>query len=311
VTAAARVSIRCDGHEGIGAGHLARCLPLAHELARRGLEPELTGSFDGLAAWLAEHSGLPVRAPHPGAPCGVDLAVAAAIVDGYDFDPAELCALAERVPVGTLAEGRRCHDAGVWVDYHLDRAGEPATERLLPGPAYAPVDPGLAGLARPGDEVRRVLIAVGGGAAARDLVADLAAAVREAFPGCRLLIGSGAEVEGPDVERLPFPAPLRDAVAGADLAVSAAGLTAYELACAGLPAVILQVVDNQRRVAEGCAKAGIALVAGEGHLALREALQRARDPEVRGRLRTAGMATFDGRGAARSVAGLLERWSLQ
>jgi UDP-2,4-diacetamido-2,4,6-trideoxy-beta-L-altropyranose hydrolase len=308
----AAIAIRCDGHEQLGAGHVARCLPIAIALREVGLAPVLVGRYGGLGAWLAQRSGLPVREPDEASPCGVDpRTCAAALVDSYALGEEELCELAGALPIATVAEARRCPGAGVWIDYHLDRLGEEPTDRVLPGPAFAPLDPALAGRARPGREVREVLLTVGGSSAVRELLPLLAEEARAAFPGARLLVASGADLPGDDVERLPFPASLLAAVARVDAAVSAAGLTAYELACAGVPALVIPVAGNQRRVADGCRATGVALVAEPAAADLRAGLAELADPGVRERLADAGRRVFDGGGAARSARALTTRWSLE
>lgn len=293
----------------LGAGHVARCLPLAQALARRGCAPDFVGAYDGLAAWMLERSGLAMVPPQHGVCCGLDTGrYDAAVVDSYAIPEDELCELAVDLPVATMGEARRCPDRGVWIDYHVDRAGEAPTDRLLPGPAFAPLDLGLAGVARPGRDVRRALVTLGGSAAVRTLAVDIAHALRSAFPGVRLIVASGAEVEGDDVETLPFPTRLDEAFATVDLAVSAAGFTAYELACAGVPMLIIPLAPNQRRVARGCESSGIAQVAEARPRAIEAALRELRDPDRRAHLAAAGRAMVDGRGAERAAAALLERW---
>ena len=53
-----------------------------------------------------------------------------------------------------------------------------------------------------------------------------------------------------------------DLIAGSDVAVSAAGFTPYELACAGVPAVVVSVADNQVPVARALDRAGVAIGSG-------------------------------------------------
>src|SRR3954468_11287234 len=129
------VAFRCDGDDTLGAGHVGRCLPIAAAFAAQGWAPVFVGRYEGLAAWLLERAGLPVRpsAEDGGAPCGLDPAAwDAAVVDLYGADVDEVCALATRIGVLTLGEATRCPDAGLWVDYHLDRRAEPPTARVLP-----------------------------------------------------------------------------------------------------------------------------------------------------------------------------------
>jgi spore coat polysaccharide biosynthesis predicted glycosyltransferase SpsG len=294
-----RLAFRCDGGDRVGAGHVARCLPLARALAGAGHAPTFCGTYDGLAAWLLERSGLPV------APAAAlhDQPWDAAVIDSYTLTADEICAVAGRLPVATIGEANRCDDRGVLIDPHLDRRGEAPTDRLLPGPEYALVDPGFAAARRDrSGPVRTVLVTVGGGSAGGALARDAVAAVRATFPDARILAAGGLDLPG--AEPLPFPGTLLDVIADVDVAVSAAGTTAYELAAAGVPAVIVAVADNQRRVVEGARAAGFALAGDD----LAGAVAQLADPAVRARLQDAGPAIVDGRGAARTAAALAQRW---
>lgn len=303
-----RVSVRCDGDELAGAGHVARCLPLAQALRAHGWEPVLVGRYAGLAEWLRARAELETQPPVPGRACGLDPAEwDAAIVDLYGLPEGELCALAGELKVATLAEASRCAEAGWWIDYHLDRAGASASARELPGPAYAPLEPRLPALRRdPGREVRIALVTTGGSEAAQRIAHGAAAALRAVFPNARVLTGPGLPVSD-GVEALAFPGTLLDAIAKADVAVSAAGLTAYELACAGVPAVLVGAAANQHRVLNGSRETGTALVAEERH-PLATAVARLADPAERARIAASGIAHFDGAGAARTAAMLDRAW---
>jgi hypothetical protein len=293
------VAFRCDGGDRIGAGHVARCLPLAAALAAAGHRPAFCGDYGGLAAWLLERSGLPV-APAAELDGG---AWGAAVIDSYTMPEAEICAVAHRLPIATIGEANRCDGRGVLIDPHLDRLGEDPSDRLLPGPGFALVDPAFAAARRDRTgPVQTVLVTVGGGSTGRPVAAAAVGAVRAAFPGARVLTAGGLALDG--TEPLPFPGTLLDAIAGVDVAVSAAGTTAYELAAAGVPAVVVAVADNQRRVVEGARRAGFALAGDD----LPAAVAQLADPAVRARLQEAGPATVDGRGAARAAAALAQRW---
>jgi spore coat polysaccharide biosynthesis predicted glycosyltransferase SpsG len=284
------IAFRCDGGRDVGAGHVARCLPLAGAFAERGWTPTFVGSYDGLAAWLLERSGLAV-APPAGGPAGVGGRWAAAVVDSYSIPVAEICALAAALPVATLGEANRCPERAFVLDYHLDAA-----------PGLALVDPRFAAARRRREPVRTALVTVGGSAAAAELVPRLVAGVRRAFPGV-------------DVVEPPRDAygTLLDLVERVDVACSGAGLTAYELACAGVPSVVVAVADNQRRVLQVCEQTGIAIgldaVDGLDERRLDAALVELARPERRRELAVAGPREVDGEGAARAASLLLERWS--
>jgi hypothetical protein len=264
------------------------------------------GRFDGFAAWLLERASLASELPVTGAVCGLKPdRWNAAILDSYDLEPNEICALAQDLPIATLGEAKRCETEGILIDYHVDRMNERPTARLLLGPAYAPLDPAFAGRGRAGEEVGDVLITVGGSEQALSYVPRLEELVRRAFPGARLIVPRGGPTTASPVRVL-------DLVERVDLAVSAAGFTAYELACAGVPQVVVAIVANQRRVVGGMRTAGLGacvdLCAGERLDMVGSALERLRDLESRRTLSERGRSVFDGRGATRAAEALLERW---
>ena len=113
------LAFRCDGDAEIGAGHVARCLPLAPRSRQRGFDPVFVGAYSSLARWLLDRSGLPRASPTPG-PCGLGDGWDAAVIDTYTEPEDELCAAATARPVATLGEARRCPERGVVLDYHLD-----------------------------------------------------------------------------------------------------------------------------------------------------------------------------------------------
>jgi RimJ/RimL family protein N-acetyltransferase len=303
-----RLAVRCDGDERTGAGHVARCLPVAAALVFHGWQPVLVGRYAGLARWLVEQARFETRPPVAGGCCGLDPdAWDAALVDLYGVPEAEICALAGGLPVTTMGEASRCPAAGVRIDYHLDRDAARPSNRELPGSPFAPLDAGLPAHRRPPErEVRTALVATGGSTAARRIAHEAIAALRAAFPGVHVIAGSGVAA-GDDAEALPFPGTLHAAVGRADVAVSGAGLTAYELACAGVPAVLVGLADNQRRVLEGSRRAGTAVVCGPDE-AIADAVGQLVDAPARERIARAGMERFDGAGAPRTAAVLDTLW---
>jgi RimJ/RimL family protein N-acetyltransferase len=231
----------------------------------------------------------------------------AVVLDLYDAAAAQLCELAHSLPTASIAESRHCPGVGIVVDYHLDRAGEESSARLLAGPRYAPIDPHFAALGSPGEVVASALVTVGGAQRAGELLPALIGELERAFPGVLVRLAGGG------VDPRPARSSLIDIVPNIDIAVSAAGFTAYELACAGIPGVVVALAENQRRVARACEHAGVALGidALDGSLAdLGPALRRLRDACLRSRMSRAGRTAFDGRGAARAALALEQRWGL-
>ncbi len=93
-------------------------------------------------------------------------------------------------------------------------------------------------------------------------------------------------------------------MAWADVAVSAAGTTCWELAFMGLPSLIMVLADNQRLVAEKLDAAGAAVLVGWGEqvspVEVSEALvQLLASQERRARMTVLGQNIVDGQGSAR------------
>jgi spore coat polysaccharide biosynthesis predicted glycosyltransferase SpsG len=102
---------------------------------------------------------------------------------------------------------------------------------------------------------------------------------------------------------------MRDLMDAADLAISGGGQTLYELACRGLPAVVVNLIDNQAEDIRGFSSRGFATPACQWDAA--DLLDRV-ESSVReiwhGARREAasaiGRSLVDGQGAFRLVAGV-------
>jgi UDP-2,4-diacetamido-2,4,6-trideoxy-beta-L-altropyranose hydrolase len=107
-----------------------------------------------------------------------------------------------------------------------------------------------------------------------------------------------------DVELLVDPPDLVAVLARADLAVSAAGTTCWELASLGVPLAIVVLADNQLAGAEALAQRGMAVLLGwHEELNASAVLQQLRSllqqPELLRRLSNDARSLIDGRGAGR------------
>ncbi|MBQ0941888.1 UDP-2,4-diacetamido-2,4,6-trideoxy-beta-L-altropyranose hydrolase [Ideonella sp. 4Y16] len=228
----------------------------------------------------------------------------------------------------------RAHDVDLLLDQNLGRQATdydalvPAQARRLIGPAHALLRPEFAArrtdsLARRANgELRHLVISMGGsdpgGATARCLAA-LAAA--PALPLARVTVVLGPQAQTLAQVRqalaaLPLPTELRlnepdmaSLLASADLALGAAGGSAWERCCLGLPTLLLVLADNQAPGARALAAQGAALsLGGPDDLpqALVPALQALSEPARLLALSRAAAALCDGLGAARVVQALLD-----
>jgi spore coat polysaccharide biosynthesis protein SpsF len=97
--------------------------------------------------------------------------------------------------------------------------------------------------------------------------------------------------------------------ANADMALCAFGVTAYELAAYGVPAVYLGLTEDHARSASAFEQAGMGISLGVAGELLNIDIQRAvqdlmYNASARRRMHTTGLALIDGQGAARVAADL-------
>jgi UDP-2,4-diacetamido-2,4,6-trideoxy-beta-L-altropyranose hydrolase len=104
--------------------------------------------------------------------------------------------------------------------------------------------------------------------------------------------------DDPRLEVLVAPPSLAAALGRATVYAGAAGTTALQAACVGVPAVITAAAPNQEGPASALVAAGCAVAAEPGALAA-ECLRLLDDPGRRLRMADAGRALVDGHGASR------------
>lgn len=242
-----RLLIRADAGRSRGAGHVMRCLAVAETARKVGWGVCMSADLSALPwvrPWISD-----LEVEMADAMNSADALVALAVetganvilLDSYDFEDVRGRALKEGVLLANFEDGafgRR--DADVAIDYAL--GAETATPagshgRIeLRGIAYAPIRREIRSARserRPTtDEHRagrvRVLM---GGTDAHNLSSRLA----------EMLSSAGVEALSP-------PAGLGSvkALRTVDAVVSAAGVSAYELCCLGMPIGLVQMVANQQ-----------------------------------------------------------------
>jgi UDP-2,4-diacetamido-2,4,6-trideoxy-beta-L-altropyranose hydrolase len=327
---------RADASPQIGSGHVRRCLALAATLDAEGWRCTFATRRETLAtvselgsAGVAVHEidlfddgdRLAAQVPH-----GADLL----IVDHYGLDArfeSRCRGWARRIMVIDDLADRR-HDADVLLDSTLDRAAEayaphvPQDCRLLLGTAYAPLRPRFA-------ELRFSNASTRNGTVSRLVVSfgatdphNTTATVIEGIAGSGLavrtdvLIGGAASHLDQLRERCCLLGPSfrlhvdhddpAVVLAEADLAIGAAGTSAWERCCLGLPALLVTIVDNQRDNAAALTRSGAVRSLGDA-AALTPATVAAALREMHADpagLRTMGLAAArlcDGLGARRTV----------
>ncbi|BCJ57500.1 hypothetical protein Jiend_09220 [Micromonospora endophytica] len=281
------MGLRCDAGPQRGVGHLVRCLALAEELLSRGVAVALFGTVadvDWAARQLAAR-GIPLH-PGPDTPAGLveaarRHALDAFVLDSYELDPAGAGALrAAGVLTLAVVDGdTRGQDADLYLDQNFGTDLVVPAGRLLAGSEYALLrDAVLAArpaTARPATEVDRpTVLAFFGGTDAAGAAPLLTEILLSTGRPLDLTVIAGRPetadrlaslTTGPGQTLLPVPPTdrLPALIAAADLVVSAAGTSTWELCCLGAPSALVCVVDNQRESYHRVVAAELAAGLGE------------------------------------------------
>lgn len=330
--------IRADAGPRIGAGHVMRCLALAQGWQDRGGSALLATAMphETIAVRL-EDEGVELRPLEAEAGRADDaertlrlareVGAAWVVVDGYHFDASYQRRLKEAGPrllwiddethaapyCADLVLNQNLHASE---DLYVDR--EPHT-RLLLGSRYVLLRREFRRWRSWRREIpataSKVLVLTGGadpGGLASRAVAALQGLKLEATVVVGHLGREAPALRSAAGGRVAIRSHVRDLaelMAGADLAISAAGCTAWELAFMGLPALLTSTAANQRPVAAELAARGAAVDLGEqqdldtGQIG--SALGRlAANRETRAALADRGRRLVDGMGMERILAAM-------
>jgi UDP-2,4-diacetamido-2,4,6-trideoxy-beta-L-altropyranose hydrolase len=333
------VLFRCDGGAGIGLGHIGRCQALAAAFGALGWRCRFAVTAETLRMFPVADAII-VPAGMEGAQA-VAAAVSAAkaeclVVDHYDLDASfERGARGDaQVAIAIDDLANRPHDCELIVDSNPQHSADDyaphvaASTRLLLGPDYALLRPEFtehraAGQHSPSSTATRVLVTLGG-ADPTDVSSRVLAAlplvegnavnpslvIGPAHPRRDELVIAASAVGVTPIFNPPDMAKL---MAEAQMAVTAGGATSLELACLGIPMLVIVTAHNQRGLAEALARAGAAKALGEANSLSPQMIADAigalaRDRGRRRQMGLAGRRLVDGRGASRvadAVAGML------
>jgi spore coat polysaccharide biosynthesis predicted glycosyltransferase SpsG len=279
-----RLLLRADASPTVGVGHLSRCVALATAARARGWEVALCGTFTA-GEWLI--GDLPVvRSLEP-----ADVVV----VDHYDLG---LVSSSLVVSIEDGPFGRRRADIVVDANLHTMPRPDDGSPVVLRGPAYAPLRAEVRAVSWRGGSVPPKVVVVMGGGAAPSAVAAAVTAVRET--GVPASVRAVSSVPVPGVEVIPPTPALPSLLAGADLVVSAAGVTLLELCCMGVPTALVRIADNQAAGYAAAVNQGLAVGLGTDPRTHVETLRALLLDEARRKaLGGKAMSIVDGRGAER------------
>jgi len=326
------IAVRTDGDPEVGLGHVRRCLALAAQLAPSfEVRFFLEGSEE--AAALIRREGFPCDVVSGGVepilPAVAASRARALVIDSYgattrDYEAARACA-------GFLV----AIDDGGHYPLPADLVINPAPGVAAPvgghgahyllGPRFALLRREFAAPVsrQVRDQVQRVLLILGG-ATPGPLSAALARAARRALPEAPVDLVVGPVGDGPSsvaaglsglegVKIHAAPDSVRALMLEADLAITGGGVTLFELAATGTPAIGVELAPNQAPNLAGMAAAGTLILAGKAGDANLEAAvswtlaSLAADAGRRRAMSRRGLELVDGRGAGRVVEAIVTR----
>jgi UDP-2,4-diacetamido-2,4,6-trideoxy-beta-L-altropyranose hydrolase len=325
--------IRADARQETGMGHVMRCLALAD--AWRDLSGEvLFFSIVESQALRARLVGSGYAVVEPGRTPQATLKELQArglagcwvAIDGYDFQPEWQAMLGESgFRVLCIDDGARLKQYAAPVilasdpDASLVAYNAPSSSLILTGTQWRLLRKEFVcgSPRRSRAELGAVILVVFGGSDRRNVartVLDVLAGCTTAQDRVRLVFGALNPHRASICEALaalPGQSELVENVEDmaqlyreADIAISAAGTTAWEMAACGLPAILVPVADNQLPAARALSAAGAAahlpIEAMAGPRGLAEILARLlQDRDKLARMSKQGPLVCDGGGAAR------------
>jgi spore coat polysaccharide biosynthesis protein SpsF len=327
--------IRCDGGGRFGYGHVKRMVALARSLRDRegiGAVFAVNGTEDALAP--IRRAGFETRLLDAAKDAEVLGAVIAErrpdllICDMREgLDRAALAELANRVTLTAViddgSDRRLVADLAYYAPVPQAEALDWHDSRCEPRIGWEWAILGLGTQAAPwrGTSVRPTLLVTMGGSDPQRLTLKCAQALAKLDPTfrARFVIGPGVADRAnwartivglaPNFETLEGADGLQTEFASCDAALAAFGVTAYELAAYGVPALYLCLTEDHALSASAFEAAGIGQSLGLAERASDETIASAvssllNDATRRRDMRAAGLATVDGEGAARIAADL-------
>ncbi|MFG2077293.1 PseG/SpsG family protein [Nonomuraea maritima] len=316
-----RAGFRCDAGVRAGVGHLVRCVALAEELRARGVEVVFLGEIRG-SAWAAaqlSRRGLPL-VPAPAEPSRLaglarELRLAAVVLDSYALPRHTGATLREQgLAVLAIVDGDPLgQEADLYLDQNLGAERRTPPRDWLAGARYVLLRDSVRALARPPRDVGRDggvprVLCFFGGTDSAGVVPAWAEALRATGRPFRGTVVSPEPFEGGGSITVIRPTDrLPQLMAGADLVVTAAGSSVWELLHLGVPTALSWVADNQLLGYEELVGRGVAAGLGPAPdtTAVAALTRLLSDPAARDELGSRARGLVDGHGRERVADALL------
>ena len=339
-----KIVIRTDASVGTGTGHLVRCGVLARELTGRGCDVtflchKMHESIKGL---LPVEAG--IRLVEFDSGDASDVLVGSGmpdwlVVDHYDIDSKWESAVRSNVKKIMVIDdlANRKHDCDLLLDQNYYPTPESRYAALLDascerlyGPGYAILKPEFGLITKnrtkPG-AVKWVLVCFGGTDPGNETGKVIEAIKQSGLDGvCFDVVVGAANPNRENIRALCGAMQnmnyhcqaqnMAELMAGADLFVGAGGTLAWERCCAGLPAVVIAIADNQIECSEALFTTGaieyLGVSDGVDPVRIARSMRALLgDPEKLGIMADAGRKLVDGLGARRVACRMLGPYTLR
>jgi UDP-2,4-diacetamido-2,4,6-trideoxy-beta-L-altropyranose hydrolase len=340
------ILIRADASPDIGTGHVMRCLALAQSWQDAGgastfLMAQSTPSIQARLA--AENSKILSLPAVPGSKDDVDLTNECAsriqadwvVVDGYAFGTEYQEQIRNRQPkLLCIDDAGKCdrYVADIVMNQNLTAVEDlysnclPGTQLLL-GSSFCLLRREFSPWRKWQREIitrgRNILVTLGGSTPVDTgvrVIESLGRARVECLHAVFVAGGSSPDVTAMESCAAKFPekisirrdvSNMAELMAHADVAISAAGSTCWELCLLGLPSILVDVADNQTPIAIEMERRGCALYAGSGNAVSPNELANMIEnllasSEVRESMSHHSRELVDGLGAERVVSAMRE-----
>lgn len=339
-----QIMFRVDASPEIGMGHAIRCLSLADALKSKGCPVAfvMRACPEFVSNRVGEH-GIQLYSLEGDFSAAGDVLQTRNIIDSCAgetwlvVDHHGLGASWEKGIRGGCAgliaiddHARNDHDCDILIDQNFGADDEDVYPGRVPtdclqllGPRYALLAPDYAHHhsreVAGGESVRRILVNLGGGDTGklyRETIEALSGlhgleidvVANSSTPGLSWL--ESACAERPNFSLHVDVPGMADLLVKADLAIGSGGASNWERLCLGVPAILVNVAENQVQPNQRLAEGGYALCLGsaesvDAELLRGAVLALAADGGNRSRMARAGAQLVDGRGAERVAAEIL------
>lgn len=329
------ILVLTEGGRGIGFGHVTRCMAIGQAFAARGIRPKVAVNGDqSLVKMLKEKSYIFVDWLKKNNKAHALLEDAdIVIIDSYKAGKTFYDRISESGKLGVYVDdfNRLDYPGGIIVNGSIN-AGNlkyPVKEdtRLLLGTVYAPIRKEFWNSA--GKSVRKAvscIMVIFGGNDPCGMTLKTMKLLVSRYPKLakKVIIGAAFEERAVSaVEKLkdertelfyhPGADKIKDIMLDADIAISAGGVTLYELASMGVPTVAVSVVGNQQNNVNGWEEAGFIKCAGSSKRydvadRISSCIGRILNAKTRSRMRMIGRRHVDGKGARRIADAVMRIW---